>query len=66
MDEQAKAMLERATGGGRHEFGSFFLSRLFGMEAAYDGDECTVSFAAVSQFFNPQGSIHSGVMACLH
>jgi uncharacterized protein (TIGR00369 family) len=63
MDEQAEAMLERATGDGRHEFGSFFLSRLFGMEVAYDGDECTVSFEVVPQLFNPQGSIHGGVMA---
>jgi uncharacterized protein (TIGR00369 family) len=63
MDEQAKSMLERAIGDGRHEFGSFFLSRLFGMEVAYDDDGCTVSFGITRQLFNPQGSLHGGVLA---
>jgi uncharacterized protein (TIGR00369 family) len=63
MDEQAKSMLERAIGDARHEFGSFFLSRLFGMEVAYDDDGCTVSFEITRQLFNPQGSLHGGVLA---
>lgn len=44
MDEQAQALLERAIGDGRQEFGSFFLSRLFGMEVAYGPDNCIVTF----------------------
>ena len=63
MDEQAKAMLERAIGDGRQEFGSFFLSRLFGMEVAYGVDTCTVTFETKPQLFNPQGSLHGGVLA---
>ncbi|MEA3153857.1 MAG: hypothetical protein QOK44_1446 [Betaproteobacteria bacterium] len=63
MDEQAKSTLERAVGDGRHEFGSFFLSHLFGMEVAYDDDGCTVSFEITRQLFNPQGSLHGGVLA---
>jgi hypothetical protein len=52
MDEAAKAMLERAIGDERHEFGSFFLSRLLGIEVAYEGDECVASFEAAPQLFN--------------
>jgi uncharacterized protein (TIGR00369 family) len=63
MDEALKAMLERAMGDGRHEFGSFFLSRLLGIEVAYEGDECVASFEAAPQLFNPQGSVHGGVLA---
>lgn len=63
MDEQATALLERALGDGRQEFGSFFLSRLFGMEVGYADETCTVSFGAEPPFFNPQGSLHGGVLA---
>jgi hypothetical protein len=35
MDEQVKAMFEQAVADGRQEFGSFFLSRLFGMDLTY-------------------------------
>jgi uncharacterized protein (TIGR00369 family) len=62
-DDTAKSMLERAIGDGRHEFGSFFLSRFFGMDVAYDDESCTVSFEVSSEMFNPQGSLHGGVLA---
>jgi uncharacterized protein (TIGR00369 family) len=62
MDEESRLMLERAVGDGRQQFGSFFLSRLFGMEVAYDDDGCTVSFEVKRQMFNPQGSLHGGVL----
>jgi uncharacterized protein (TIGR00369 family) len=61
-DEESGLMLERAVGDGRQEFGSFFLSRLFGMAVAYEGDSCTVSFEVKKQMFNPQGSLHGGVL----
>jgi hypothetical protein len=38
MDEQVKAMFEQAVADGRQEFGSFFLSRLFGMDLTYGAD----------------------------
>lgn len=63
MEDQAKAMLERALGDERQEFGSFFLSRLFGMEVGYEDETCTVRFPADPPFFNPQGSLHGGVLA---
>ena len=61
-DEESGLMLERAVGDGRQEFGSFFLSRLFGMAVAYEGDSCIVSFEVKKQVFNPQGSLHGGVL----
>jgi len=62
MDEESRLMLERAVGDGKQQFGSFFLARLFGMAVAYEGDSCTVSFEVERQMFNPQGSLHGGVL----
>jgi uncharacterized protein (TIGR00369 family) len=62
-DDTATSMLDRAIGDGKHEFGSFFLSRLFGMKVEYDDEGCTVSFEVRPQMFNPQGSLHGGVLA---
>lgn len=63
MKDQAEAMLARGLGDGRQEFGSFFLSRLFGMEVSYGAETCTVALKAEPPMFNPQGSLHGGVLA---
>lgn len=64
MDEsEMRRLIEAAVGDGRHEFGSFFLSRLFGMEVAYGEDDCRVSFDVKPHTYNPQGSLHGGVLA---
>ena len=63
MRADGQAMLDRALGDGRQEFGSFFLARLLGMTVAYEADACTVSFDAVPTLFNPQGTLHGGVLA---
>jgi uncharacterized protein (TIGR00369 family) len=63
MQEQAKAMFERAVSDGRQVFGSFFLSRFFGMEVEYGEDTCTVAFESNAPMLNPQGSLHGGVLA---
>jgi uncharacterized protein (TIGR00369 family) len=59
----AQDILEVAVGDGRHEFGSFFLSRFFGMTVSYEGDACVVSFEVKPFMYNPQGSLHGGVLA---
>lgn len=56
-------MLDRAAADGRQEFGSFFLARLLGMTVSYEADACTVAFEAVPPLFNPQGTLHGGVLA---
>ena len=63
MRAQGQAMLDRAVGDERQEFGSFFLARLLGMSVAYEADACIVSFDAVPPLFNPRGTLHGGVLA---
>lgn len=64
MDEaQVRKLVEAAMGDGRHEFGSFFLSRFFGMTVSYEADACIVSLDVKPYMFNPQGSLHGGVLA---
>ena len=56
-------MLQRALSTDRQEFGSFFLSRLLGFAISYGEGTCTVAFQATPALFNPQGSLHGGVLA---
>jgi uncharacterized protein (TIGR00369 family) len=69
-DEQAShramlggAMLARAQASEAQEFGSFFLSRLLGFAVSYTDDRCIVRFEAVPPLFNPQGTLHGGILA---
>ena len=73
--DEAEKLLKRALGDQRQEFGSFFLSRLFGFRISYEGDSCIVAFEVLKPFYNPQGTLHGGVLAtamdiamghCLH
>jgi uncharacterized protein (TIGR00369 family) len=59
----AQAAFARALSSDRAEFGDFFLLRLFGMEVGYPGDACEVAFEAQRHLFNPQGTLHGGVLA---
>ena len=63
MERFGHEMLARATATERQEFGSFFLLRLLGMEVSYAAEGCTVSFTALPPLFNPQGSLHGGILA---
>ncbi len=71
-------MLARATAEEAQVFGSFFLSRLLGFEIGYETSTrephrgssepenaiiCVVSFEAVPPLFNPQGTLHGGILA---
>ena len=44
MRDIAEQMMRRAVADERQEFGSFFLSRLFVLEIAFQGEACFVSF----------------------
>jgi uncharacterized protein (TIGR00369 family) len=57
------SMLARACSEECQEFGSFFLSRLLGMEVSYAGETCIVAFQAMETMFNPQGTLHGGILA---
>ena len=56
-------MLARASSDPRQEFGLFFLSRLLGFTVSYQADRCSVSFDAIATLFNPQGTLHGGILA---
>jgi uncharacterized protein (TIGR00369 family) len=58
-----KEMLTRALSDDSQRFGSFFLSRLLGFTIEYGEESCRVSFEAVPTLFNPQGTLHGGVLA---
>ncbi len=62
MLAQGQAMLDRAAADPRQEFGSFFLARLLGMTVSHEPGACTVELEAVPPLFNPQGSLHGGVL----
>ncbi len=63
LQAEAQAMLDRAAADDRQEFGSFFLARLLGMTVSYAAESCTVAFDAAPPLFNPQGTLHGGVLA---
>ena len=59
----AQRLLDRANATEAHEFGSFFLSRLFGFEIGYRDKICEVRFDVTSELTNPMGTLHGGVLA---
>ena len=60
---KARAAFERAVAGTREEFGDFFLARLLGFEITYPGEACEVAFEVADFLFNPQGTLHGGILA---
>jgi len=65
IDETAaRRAFEQAIADHQQEFGRFFLARLLGLEVSYpDADTCVVEFDALDFMFNPQGTVHGGVIA---
>jgi acyl-coenzyme A thioesterase PaaI-like protein len=61
--DKARAAFERAAAGTQEAFGDFFLARLLGLEISYPGEACEVAFEAADFMFNPQGSLHGGILA---
>ncbi len=64
MDEQAaRQAFEAALESYRPEFGRFFLARFLGLEISYADEVCVVEIDVKDFMFNPQGSLHGGVIA---
>jgi uncharacterized protein (TIGR00369 family) len=63
LEALGRDMLARALGDKRQEFGSFFLSRLLGFDVQYGSETCIVTLEASRTLFNPQGSLHGGILA---
>ncbi len=63
MDEdQAKAAFTAALASHSPGFGTFFLARLLGLAITYEGESCTVAMRAQDWMFNPQGTLHGGII----
>ena len=60
---RATAAFERALADHSQEFGKFFLARLYGFEITFPEKECEVAFEALDFMYNPQGTLHGGVIA---
>lgn len=66
MDEQAARLaFENALATHAPGFGTFFLARLFGLDVSYDDETCRVDMPVDDFKFNPQGSLHGGVIALM-
>ena len=64
MDEDAaRDAFEEALRTHRPDFGTFFLAKLFGLEISYTDETCIVDVPVRDFMFNPQGSLHGGVIA---
>lgn len=64
MDEKlARDAFDRAIQSYEQAFGTFFLARLFGLIVSYGEKTCTVEMSVSDFMFNPQGSLHGGVIA---
>ena len=69
MNDQEKirdigsSMLAEAAKTAKQEFGSFYLSRFLGFKIIYKNDNCFVNFRSKLPMFNPQGTLHGGIIA---
>ena len=62
----ARAAFEWALAEHEQSFGTFFLARLLGLEISYpDADTCVVEMEVKDFMFNPQGTLHGGVIATM-
>jgi uncharacterized protein (TIGR00369 family) len=63
LKDHGADMLSNANSSDEQEFGNFYLSRLLGFNITYRDALCVVKFTAISTMFNPQGSLHGGIIA---
>ena len=64
MDEDAaRRAFDEALRTHRPDVGTFFLARFFGLEISYTDETCIVEVPVRDFMFNPQGSLHGGVIA---
>lgn len=61
--DKAAEAFDRALNTTEPAFEKFFLSRLLDLRFAYTDETCTVSFEIQDFMFNPQGSLHGGLIA---
>ncbi len=62
-DALARSAFEEAIRTQSPGFGTFFLARLLGLDIGYGEADCTVRLEVKDFMFNPQGSLHGGLIA---
>jgi acyl-CoA thioesterase len=63
--EEARQAFEIAAKEHSQEFELFFLSKLFGLDYSYTDNTCEIAFEPKNFMFNPQGSLHGGVITTI-
>ena len=58
-------MHERGLSSDKQEFGSFYLLRFLGAEINFEPNKCMVSLESVPPMFNPQGTLHGGIITTI-
>ncbi|WP_245454782.1 PaaI family thioesterase [Mesorhizobium sp. M3A.F.Ca.ET.080.04.2.1] len=61
----ARSAFDRAIKDQRPEFGAFFLAQLLALDISYSDDTCTIRFPVQDFLFNPQGSLHGGIIGTI-
>ena len=63
LKDHGADMLSNANSSDEQKFDNFYLSRLLGFNITYKDALCVVKFTAIPTMFNPQGSLHGGIIA---
>ena len=58
-------MLDRANSSTDQKFGSFYLLRLLGAKTIFKNNKCLVHFNSIPTLFNPQGTLHGGIISTI-
>jgi uncharacterized protein (TIGR00369 family) len=61
--EHLTNVFEEAVTTQQPEFGKFFLAKFFQLDVSYGDETCLVKFPVEEYMFNPQGSLHGGVIS---
>lgn len=61
----ARDAFEQALVTHEQNFGTFFLARLLGLEVSFSESSCIVEAEIRDFLFNPQGSLHGGILATI-
>ena len=59
----ARKAFDHALAHHEQAFGQFFLAKLLGFAISYPEDDCCVGFPVLDFMYNPQGSLHGGIIA---
>lgn len=64
IDQSAtRDIIEHALTTQQPEFGQFFLAKLLQLDIRYEDEICHVALPVLPHLYNPQGSLHGGVIA---